>query len=346
LYNCALEERIRAYEKGVSLNYNDQANELPLLLEELPEYNEVFSQTRQDVLRRLEKAYQAFFRRVKLIGEKAGFPRFRGRHRYDSFTYPQKGFQLRDDGRVYLSPIGKVKVKLHRPIVGKIKTCSVKREVDQWFVVFSCDIPESLIVKETDWSNDVGIDVGLTTFAVTSDEEYIANPKYFKHSQDKLAKAQRSLTTKKRGSKRRKKQRALVAKCHRKVKRQRDDFQHKTARRLVDKYDVIYMEKLVIKNMVRNKLYSKGISDVAWGQFANFVGYKAEEAGKRLIFVDPRGTTQRCSQCGTVVKKEIQDRWHCCPNCGFQADRDFNASLEIKRLGRSLRSESRATVGS
>jgi len=122
-------------------------------------------------------------------------------------------------------------------------------------------------------------------------------------------------------------------------KYKREDYWHKVSKRLVDRYDVVYMEDLSIKNMVRNRQYSYGISDAAWRQFANMMVYKAEEAGKQVMFVDPRGTTQRCSQCGETVPKEIQDRWHCCLHCGFEADRDFNAALEIKRLGRSLRGE-------
>ena len=337
LYNCALEERVRVYRThGKSLSYYDQANELPLCVEYNPELEDVPSQTRQDVLKRLDKSYKAFFRRLKEMGGKAGFPRFRGRHRYDSFTYPQTGFSLREDSRVYLSKIGSVKVKLHRPIEGKIKTCTVKREVDQWFVVFSCDI-EDVTPQELDWSNDVGIDMGLTTFAVTSDREYISNPKFLKQGKKKLAKHQQSLARKKRGSKRGKKQRVLIAKTHRKVSRQREDYQHKESKKLVNRYNVFYMEDLSIRNMVRDRKYSYGISDAGWGQFIGMVVYKAEEAGKRIVFVDPRGTTQRCSQCQTVVPKGIQDRWHCCPHCGFQADRDLNSALEIKRLGRSLR---------
>jgi putative transposase len=334
-----MEQRILAYKSSkVSLSYIDQANELPLCIEEIPELDDVFSQTRQDVLKRLDKAFKAFFSRLKTKGVKAGFPRFRSGHRYDSFTYPQSGFKL-DGNRVYLSRIGSVKVKLHRPIVGAIKTCTIKREVDQWYVVFSCDIPNSQELFELDYSSDIGIDVGLTTYAVTSDKEYIANPKCLKHSKKKLGKAQQILSGRKKGSNRRKKQRILVAKIHHKVKRQRDDFQHKVSRRLVDKYDFIYLEDLKINNMVKDKIYSFAINDASWGRFANMLFYKAEEAGKQVLFVNPKGTTQRCSQCQEIVPKAIQDRWHCCPHCGFEADRDYNASLEIKRLGRSLRGD-------
>ena len=152
-----------------------------------------------------------------------------------------------------------------------------------------------------------------------------------------MGEAQLGLAKKKRGSHKRIKQRTAVAKIHRKITRQRDDYQHKVSRKLINIYDVIYLEDLKIKNMVLNPQYAYGISDARWGRFANMLVYKAEEAGKQVIFVDPKGTTQRCSQCGSVVPKEIQDRWHCCPTCGFEADRDYNSALEIKRLGRSLR---------
>ena len=264
LYNCALEERIKAYKsKGVTLSYKDQANELPKVIEELPEYKEVFSQVKQDVLKRIDKSYQGFFRRVKAKGEKAGFPRFQGRNRYNSFTYPQSGFKLEDNNRLYLSKIGSVKVKMHRPIVGIIKTCTIKCEGNQWYVVFSCDIGDAQ-AKNIEWNNDIGIDVGITTFTVTSDDEFLESPRPMKAAKKKLRREQRSLSRKKKGSNRRKKQANKVAKLHLKVKRQRDDFQHKLSRYLVDKYDVIYYEALNIKNMVRNHKLAFHIADSAW----------------------------------------------------------------------------------
>ena len=335
LYNAALEQRIIAYKShGKSLNYYDQANELPMLDKE---YNDVFSQVKQDVLKRLDKAFKAFFRRLKLKGGKAGFPRFRAEHRFDSFTYPQLGFSLGEDNRVYLSKIGSIRVKLHRSITGKIKTCTIKREVDQWYVMFSCDIPESDIQCVLDETNSVGIDVGLESFAVTSDNEFIDNPRYFRKSEERLAQAQRSLQKKKRGSNKRRKERLRVAKCHRKTKRQREDFQHKVSRYLINRYDVVYMEDLNIRNMLRNHRLAKSISDAGWGQFTSFMVYKAAEAGKQVVFVDPRGTSQRCSQCGAVVTKTLSDRWHDCPACGLSAHRDINSACDIKRIGRGLR---------
>ena len=324
LYNCALEERISAYnQKGISLSYNNQQNELPLLVEECPEYKDVFSQVRQDVLRRLEKSYQAFFRRLKIKGAKAGFPRFRGKHRYDSFTYPQSGFSLEDNGRLYLSKIGSVKIRLHRSIVGKIKTCTIKREVDQWFVSFSCEVPDA-IGRQADWNNDVGLDVGLEVFYYSSDKEKVENPRYMKRAKKKLRRAQRSLSRKVRGNNNRKKQRVCVAKQHRSVSRKRYDFLHQIARRLVDRYDVFYMEDLCILNMLKNRRLAFHIADVSWGKFMEILVYKAEEAGKQVIFVDPRGTSQRCSQCGNIVTKDLSIRIHDCPYCGFRVSRDYD----------------------
>ena len=342
LYNAGLEQRISVFRANhVSLNYRNQAGELPCVVEEIPDFNQVYSQTRQDVLRRGDKSFKGFFRRLK-TREKPGYPRFRGKRRYDSFTYPQNGFGIKD-GRLYLAKLGSFRIKLHRPITGTVKTCAVKREVDQWFAVFSCEIPDTIKLKINEF-NDVGIDVGIEHFLVSSDGEFIANAFPLKKSRKRLRRAQKSLCRKMKGSNRRKKQRILVAKLHRKIRRQREDFLHKVSRMLVDKYDVFYLEDLRINNMLKNHRLAFHIQDASWGSFINFLSYKAEEAGKEVVFVDPRGTSQRCSQCGNIVKKDLSQRLHLCPFCGFQAQRDFNSALEIKRLGRSLQALTRPDV--
>lgn len=333
LYNSALEERREAYRlQGVSLNYNHQQNELPDCRVEIPELNDVYSQVLQDVLRRLDRAFANFFRRVKNSNGKAGFPRFKGRDRYDSFTYPQSGFGFTTT-RLHLAKVGNVKIKLHRTLKGNIKTLSIKREVDKWYACFSVEQDRATLKPiET----VTGIDVGLSSFVVLSNGTQIDNPKWLRNSERSLAKRQRALSRKVKGSYHRRKQRVLVAKAHNHIKNQRKDFQHKLSRQLVDKYDLIVYEDLNIRGMVRNHHLSKSISDAGWAQFIGFVSYKAEEAGGIAIAVNPSGTSISCSQCGFPVPKSLAQRVHRCPNCGLEIDRDWNAARNIERLGMSL----------
>jgi putative transposase len=230
LYNAALEQRRAAYRvRRKSVSAAQQMRELPDLKVAVPEVSAVYSQVLQDVLWRVDTAFRNFFRRVKQKNGKAGYPRFQSKNRYDSFTYPQLGFSIAQ-GRLCLSKIGNLKIKLHRPIEGTIKTCTLKREVDEWYVVFACEIAEVVPVEP---QVTVGIDVGLESFLATSDGEFIENPRWLAHALKKLRRAQRSLARKKRGGQNRLKARLCVAKQHRTVKRQRLDFQHQVARSLV-----------------------------------------------------------------------------------------------------------------
>lgn len=333
LYNSALEERREAYRlRGVSLNYNHQQNELPDCKFEIPELNDVHSQVLQDVLRRLDRAFANFFRRVKSGNGKAGFPRFKGKDRYDSFTYPQSGFGFTTT-RLHLARVGDVKIKLHRTLKGNIKLLIIKRECDKWYACFTVEIPTPLVkpIQST-----TGIDVGLNSFAVLSNGTQIDNPRWFRNSERSLAKRQRLLSKKKKGLYHWRKQRVLVAKAHNHIRNQRKDFQHKLSRQLVDKYDLIAYEDLNIKGMVRNQHLSKSISDAGWAQFIAFVSYKAEEAGGIAIALNPSGTSINCSMCGFPVPKSLSQRVHKCPNCGLEIDRDWNAARNIERLGIGL----------
>ncbi len=335
LYNCALEQRKIAFRQfEVSLNYYNQADELKTLKEYFPGYKNIYSQVLQDVLKRVDKAFQNFFRRLK-TSEKPGYPRFKGRGWYDSFTYPQSGFSLSDNHkgnqRLKLSKIGNIKIKLHRGIKGIIKTCSVKRELNNWYVCFACETKSELLPKAF---RDVGIDVGIEKFAALSDGVLIYNPKFLRKSEAKLKSQQRSLSRKKKGSNSRKKQRNKLAKIHCKIKDQRNDFLHNESKKLIKNYDVIVFEDLRIKNMVKNHYLAKSISDASWAKFIKYVSYKAESAGKKVIFVNPRNTSQICSNCGAMVKKSLSVRVHKCP-CGLEIDRDINAAINILRLGTS-----------
>jgi putative transposase len=335
LYNAALEERRTAYRKcGATVNYHAQAVSLPEVKEGRPEYKDVHSQVLQDTLRRLDKAFAAFFRRVKQ-GEKPGYPRFKSARRFDSFCYPQ--YKGSVSQHVYLPKIGNVRLRLHRPLEGAVKTLTVKREVDEWYAVIVCEV-ETKPLEPT--GSEVGIDLGLNHFLITSDGEFVDAPRHFRTAQKKLRRAQRSLARKKRGSNRRAKQRERVAKLHRKVKRQRLDFHHKTARKLVREHDVVAHEALNVKGLGRTRL-AKSVLDASWAQFLAILTSKAEEAGRVVVPVDPKYTSQTCPACGRVAEKLLSERWHSC-ECGCELQRDVAAARVI--LGRTSPSGANAAV--
>lgn len=334
LYNTALQQRIDAYKSvQYSVSCYEQMKELPLLKIDFPEYKQIYGQVLQDVLSRLDKAYKNFFRRVKQKNDKAGFPRFKAKNRYNSFTYIQNGFRICQNSRIELSKIEIVKVKFHRniPDSAKIKTCTIKREGEKWYVIFSCEL-SCPIPKKKAVTNAVGIDFGLTDFAVLSNGEEIKNPKYLKQSETKLKTIQSKYSKGK--SKKLKRQ---LSNLHHKIANQRKDFQHKLSRKLVNNYDLIAHEDLNIKQMIEDNKYNlqKHISDAAWRQFISMITYKAEDAGKYCIAVNPRGTTQRCNRCGAIVKKDLYERTHSCPVCGYVTTRDHNSAQEVLRLGMS-----------
>jgi putative transposase len=333
-YNAALQERRDAWKVGVSINYYDQANQLKEIRQENSWCAALNCSATQDVLRRLDKTFKAFFRRCQ-SGEKPGYPRFKGRDRFNSVTFPSYGDGIKLTDKLYVQNVGRVRINLHRPIEGRIKTASIKRECGKWYAVFSCELAEGP-AREPAYENPVGIDVGLTSFAVLSDGSVIDNPRYFRQGEVLLANRQRRLSARVRGSHRRRKARLLVAKAHLKVQRQRLDFHHKVARGLAQKYDFIAHEDLNIKGMVRNHCLAKSISDAAWGQFLRILCYKAEEAGGTEVGVNPSGTSIDCSRCGFPVPKTLADRQHICPNCGLSVPRDLNASLNILALGLSV----------
>ncbi len=328
LYNCALEHRIYAYKDGVRISYVNQANELKAIKEQFPEYKNVFSQVLQDVLKRLDKSYQNFFRRVKEQNSKAGFPRFKGKHWYRSFTYPQAGFKVVGN-RLACSKLGEFKIRLHRPIDGKIKTCTIiHRSNGEWLVCFSCDnVPENKLLAT---GKKVGIDLGLSHFAVDSDGKVTDAPKFFRRQERYLRRCQRALARKKKGSKNREKARIKVAKVHQKISNQRLDFAHKLANYYVRNYDHICVEDLRIKNMVRNKHLSKSLHDAALGLFLQVLACKVENTGRLFEKKDPSRTSMTCSCCGHVQKMPLSQRVFICEKCEHRECRDKNASKNIK----------------
>lgn len=337
LYNVALEQRITIYrQRKETISCYSQINQLPELRAEFPEYQEVGSQVLQDVIERLDKAYKAFFRRVKSGTGKVGFPRFRSRDRYNSFTLKQSGWKL--DGK-YLTVcyVGRFKLRLSRPIEGDIKTVTIHRELSgHWYVCFSCDkVPEHKLEPS---NKAIGIDVGIKSFCADSDGGSVDNPAYFRHSERLLRVRQRVLSRRVKGSHGRKDARILVAKAHEKVTNQRNDFLHKVANHYITNYGVIYVEDLNIKDMVKNHHLAKSITDASWGRFFELLSYKAEYAGRTVVKV-PRfePTSKTCSACGAINQElKLSDRQWVCKSCGVLHDRDYNASKNIRRVGQTL----------
>jgi putative transposase len=336
LYNACLEERREAYRlAGVTLNYYSQANQLKAIRQDRPDVAGVNFSMLQAVCRCAQRTFDAFFRRVK-AGEGAGYPRFKSRARWDSITFPSygDGCKLKGD-RLYIQGVGMLKVKLHRAVGGTIKMVTLKRSCGKWYVVLSCDV-EAQPLPAT--GQDVGIDLGLIDFLVTDAGQAVPNPRPLRKAEARLKRAQQALSRKKRGSHRRAKQRIRVAKQHQRVANVRRDFHHKTALALVRANDVIYHEDLQVRNMVRNHCLARSISDAAWAQFIAILTGKAEGAGRKMVAVNPRGTSQTCV-CGEPVPKDLSERWHHCPRCHLSLPRDQVSAMIIKALGRSVQAD-------
>jgi putative transposase len=337
LYNSSLEERREVYEaEKRTVSYGEQSGKLKEARKSNPHLAATNFSSTQATLRRLDRAFRTFFRRVK-AGEGPGYPRFKGRDRFRLVEFPSygDGCRLRKNRRLYLQHIGHIKVKLHRPVEGKVKTVSVKRSRGKWYAVFVCDVGEA--PTATGEGKAVGIDLGLKSFFATSDGEAVESPRYYQNSQKKLRRAQRSLSRKKKGSNRRRKARERVSRLHEKTANQRQDFHHKQARKLVGGYNLIAYEALNVGGIARTRL-AKSVHDASWARFLDILASKAEEAGVRVVAVDPKNTTQACSRCGALpqIKKTLSVRVHNCISCGYVADRDVNAAENILRLGRSL----------
>ena len=264
--------------------------------------------------------------------------RFRGRDRYDSFTFPQSGFSIvsvprtaSHDDRLTLSKIGSVKMVSHRPLKGKVKTCTIRRSsTGKWYVSFSVEC-EPLRLPET--PTQVGIDVGLKTFATLSNEEEIGNPRFFRKEEKALARVQRKHGKLAKGTPQRRKHRKVVARVHERIAFRRDNFTHQESRQIIDRFGVICVEDLPVNRMTHNHCLAKSIADASWSAFFGQLSNKAEEAGRQFVKVNPASTSQTCSQCGHRQKMPLDIRIFACPCCHVQLDRDLNASLNILRLG-------------
>jgi putative transposase len=340
LYNAGLQEKRDAYRwHGITRSCKDQQAALTEIKVLRPEYAAIYSQVLQDVLKRLHRAYDAFFRRVKEAqpGHAPGYPRFKSNDRYHSFMFPQvtrktdltSGGVTLKKGRLEVHGVpGGLKIVLHRPWKGVPKTATFKREGERWYLILSCD---DVPVEDREKTGAVcGLDVGLETFARLDDGTPITNPRLKRNAEAGLIRAQQKMTHRRKGSHRRRKARVLLAKRHRAVQNARLDFHHKTARKLIRQYDGIGVEKLNIIGMARG-MFAKSVHDVGWAQFLAILSCKAESAGSEVVKVDARGTSQDCAACGMTVKKALSVRVYVCPECGFTAHRDVNAALNIRQ---------------
>ncbi|MDE2743959.1 MAG: transposase [Gemmatimonadota bacterium] len=333
LYNHFVVDRIQAYQdRGTSLGLYDQIGRLPFLKTDRPTLKQVHSQVLQNVAVRVDLAFKAFFRRCSEKAGKAGFPRFKGQGRYDSLTYPQFATSCRlDHEGLRLSKLGCLRIKQHRPLEGTPKTCTLQRTTTgKWFASIMCEVEHKPLSESTE---AIGIDVGLEKFATLSNGETIANPRFFRQDEKALAHVNRRLARAPKGTPGRRKARKAVARVHERTRHRRHNFAHQKARRLVNRYGLIAVEDLNVKAMVHNRCLAKSISDAAWSQFRQSLSYKAAEAGRTLVAVNPAYTSQDCSACGHRLKKALSLRRHMCPCCELDLDRDENAARNILRLG-------------
>jgi len=337
VYNCALEHRISTYKQtGKGVDFYEQSRQLTAARREIPEVKATLRTIESDALLRLDLAYDAFFKRGH------GFPRFKGRDRYHTFsqTYeavrpcPLKGDKLTVPG------VGSCRVRLSRPMEGKVKQLRITRRTDGWYALLVCRIDRPEQLAKTGLT--IGVDVGLIKFATLSNGEEIDNPRHTLQAEENLAKEQRRLSRKKKGSHRRKKARNKVALRHLKVSRSRKDFHHKEAKKIVDRFDRIGVEDLNVRGMIRHPTLAKAISDVGWSQFFSITQSKAESAGRVFERRDPRYTSQTCSECGHRQKMPLAIRTFVCEACQFVCDRDHNAALNLDRAGHARIKRSRS----
>jgi len=315
-------------------NYYNQKASLTQLKKDRPWYKEIHSQVLQEVAKKVELAFDRWLKGDS-NSKKSGRPRFKSTGQYKTFTFPQFKQHHFVNNKITLSKIGDVKVIVHRQVPDgfQIKTVSVTKKADGYYVTLSLDDKTVPTIKpDFNANNIVGIDVGLIDFIVTSDGERIAAPKFLRQAERKLKSAQRRVSRRKRGSNRRKKAIKKLGILHKKVVDTRKDFQFKTANNLLKKYDVVAVEKLNIKGLAKTRL-AKSINDAGWGQFITILSNKAENAGLKVIAVNPNGTSQECSNCGHKVKKPLSERRHNCPNCKVSLCRDLNAAINIKARG-------------
>ena len=355
VYNQTLEVRKTAWEQEKrSVSRYDTINMLPQWKKDKSDLRNAFSQSLQASCTRVDLAFKSFFRRVKQGADSVGYPRFKSWRRYDSFTYPQygNGVKMRDNGKLRLSKIGAVKIKLHRPVCGNPKVVTIQRDtIGNWYACFSCEVAPNPLPPSTEV---VGVDLGLTTYLMLSNGAQFERKRWLKRDEKELKRVQRRVSRLPKGSAERRKAVKALNKVHQRIANRRKDDAHKVSRALVNRYQIIAFEKLDIQSMTKKpvptgepktkqerieerkrKHIALGVADVAWSMTAQFTAYKAEDAGRLFVPVNPRGTTQDCHACGVCVPKGLSVRVHRCHNCGLVMNRDLNAAKNILSRGLS-----------
>ena len=333
LYNKLLEECNAARENGSSLTMRGMQARIVTLKEENPFLKDVYSKVLQMVNYTLWSNIRALSQ-TKKKGRKIGKLRFKSASRYRTLNYNQSGFKIdREHSTITFSKIGTIPFTMHRPYLGEVKGVLITRSGDNWYVSIQAEQEVSEPKRE---GRSVGIDVGLDSFAVDSNGAAIENPQFYEHSRDRIKKLQQSVARKQRFSQNWKKAKGNLEKAYEHITNRKKDFLHKLSRQYVDTYKTICVEDPNIKELKENgtsRGLRRSIHSVSWGRFYSYLSYKAASAGTRFIQVDPRNTTQMCSNCGSIVKKDLSVRVHDCPYCGFVADRDYNAAVNIHRVG-------------
>lgn len=331
LYNAALEQRRTAWQdRHIGLSYAKQAAELKDLRATTDELHGTNFSSCQQTLRRLDKSFQNFFRRIQQGAEKVGYPRFKSKDRFNTVEFVYGDGCKMTDRRVYFQHVGNVRIVLHREMVGTIKRLAFTHRADKWFLIVTCETdpaPTSAPLPDA-----VGIDVGLESFVTLSTNEKIENPRFLRRDEKDLKRAQRKLSKQAKGTKERQRAKRVVSRIHERIANRRSNFAHQESRKLANRFGFIAFENLNIQNMQANHSLAKSIADAAWNQFVTYTTYKVEKTGGYVVQVDPRGTSQTCSACGTKVVKSLATRVHRC-QCGLILDRDHNAALNILRLG-------------
>jgi putative transposase len=351
-------------------DYYSQKRSLVPLKQKRPWYGEVYSQVLQDVVKRVKLSFDRYIKGDS-TGHRSGKPRFKGRNRYRSFTYPQASDSWLKNSKITLPKIGEVKIVLHRPIPEgfELKTAIVSKKADGWYITLSLEdkrVPDISVDIIPSVENSMGIDVGLEKFLADSEGEFEGIPQFFRKSEEKLARLQKKASAAKKGSRARKLLFRKVSKLHQKIARQRKQFHFETSKKVLEKADVIFVEDLNVKNLCKRAKpkqdkeggnflpngqsaksgLNKSIADAGWGQLIEILSFKAEKAGQKMIKVSPHGTSQHCSGCLNRVPKTLSDRWHSCPECKLEIDRDTNSAMLIKKVGLGIASLKKAQPNS
>ncbi|HEY9845057.1 MAG TPA: transposase [Candidatus Caenarcaniphilales bacterium] len=334
-YNNCLAERKSAYEeRQETISKFEQLRRVKEIKASNPWAKTVHSHVLQTVVADLDKAFKAFFRRVKL-GETPGYPRFKSRNRFKSFGFKEYGNGFNLAGRrLKLFGVGRVAVRWHRPLEGVIKTVRIVKKAGDWYACFAC-VSETKTLAVT--GKEVGVDVGINSLLTTSEGEHIENPRWYRTEQRQLRVLQRRVSRRKLKGSNRRKAVLMLQRQHERISNRRRDFINKLAYSLIQRYDKIVLENLKITNMVKNRQLAKSILDAGWGYLVQHLTSKAESAGRVVVLVNPAYTSKSCSNCGAIFENlTLKDRWVQC-GCGLSKDRDENAAVNILKRGGQLR---------